>query len=285
LVAIDRSRLRGLKKSWLYRYIALPRRAFFAGRYVLADVPAWLRWLVTSREESNFTYDLTDANLAYLAHILAVVTGESDAVARAYIEEIRGDRELADHLLARMQGSAFRSVSDNRLGYARRLGWYALVRLTKPRVVVETGVDKGLGATVLCAALLRNRAEGHEGRYYGTDIDPAAGWLLTAPYAAAGEILYGDSIESLDALDASVDLFINDSDHSADYEAREYETILPKLSPRGIILGDNAHVTAKLAEFSSRTGRAFLFFKEDPKDHWYPGAGIGISYPPAGAGG
>jgi hypothetical protein len=28
-----------------------------------------------------------------------------------------------------------------------------------------------------------------------------------------------------------------------------------------------------------KTGRNFVFFKEQPKAHWYPGAGIGISYP------
>jgi hypothetical protein len=277
-VRFDRSRLRGLKKFGLYRYVALPRRAVFGARYVLSDVPAWLRWLATSREESNLTYDLTDANRLYLAHILAVVTGKPEAEARHYIEELRGDKELAEHILIQMRQSQFSSVSDNRIGYARRLGWYALVRLLRPRVVVETGVDKGLGATVLCAALLRNRSEGHEGRYFGTDIDITAGWLLTPPYTAVGEILYGDSIESLRNLDETIDLFINDSDHSAEYEAREYETILSRLSREGVILGDNAHVTSKLAEFSSREGRSFLFFREEPANHWYPGAGIGISY-------
>jgi hypothetical protein len=45
-------------------------------------------------------------------------------------------------------------------------------------------------------------------------------------------ILYGDSIESLAKLDESIDLFINDSDHSAEYEAREYITVGPRLSER-----------------------------------------------------
>lgn len=275
----DRFNLRGLKAYPAYRLLALPRRAVFSGKYVFGKVPNWSRWVFSSREESNFTYDLTDDNILYLAHTLAIATGREPEDARAYIEELRGDRELAERLILSMKNSRFRAVSDDRIGYSRRLGWYALVRLTKPRVVVETGVDKGLGAVVLCAALKRNRDEGHPGRYYGTDIVPTAGWLLTPPYAEMGEILYGDSIESLRKLDESIDIFINDSDHSAEYEAREYEAILPKLAPNGIILADNAHVTAKLAELSLRTGRRFLFFKEQPRDHWYPGAGIGISLP------
>ena len=77
-----------------------------------------------------------------------------------------------------------------------------------------------------------------------------------------------------------VDLFINDSDHSADYERREYCVMADKLSGDAIVLGDNAHVTDNLALFARDSGRQFLFFKEVPKNHWYPGGGIGIAYRP-----
>ena len=91
-------------------------------------------------------------------------------------------------------------------------------------------------------------------------------------------MLYGDSIESLKKLDVSIDLLINDSDHSADYEYQEYRTVKNKLTSEAIILGDNSHVTNKLCLFSSENGRNFLFFHEVPKDHWYPGSGMGISF-------
>src|SRR3546814_1929922 len=100
--------------------------------------------------------------------------------------------------------------------YGRRLGWYAVVRATKPRVVVETGVDKGLGAMVLCAALLRNAEEDRPGRYFGTDINPHAVYLLQPPYDSVGDILYGASLASLASFADSLDLFITDSDHSRD---------------------------------------------------------------------
>lgn len=131
---------------------------------------------------------------------------------------------------------------------------------------------------MLCAALLRNAAEGSPGRYYGTDIDLGAGLLFCEPYRSPGEILYGDSIETLSSLRETVDLFINDSDHSAEYEGREYRIIAPKLAERAIVVGDNAHVTDELVKFSAETGRSFLFFREQPADHWYLGAGIGLSF-------
>lgn len=46
--------------------------------------------------------------------------------------------------------------------------WYAIARSIKPKILVETGVDQGMGAVVLCAALAR--------RYYGTDINSDAGY-------------------------------------------------------------------------------------------------------------
>jgi predicted O-methyltransferase YrrM len=148
----------------------------------------------------------------------------------------------------------------------------------KPKVVVETGVDKGLGSIVLCAALLRNRSEGHDGQYYGTDLNPKAGYLLCGKYSEVGKVLYGDSLESLRAMKNTIDIFINDSDHSATYEAAEYEAIVPLLSEASIILGDNSHVTPALLNFSRLHQRKFLFWKEEPINHWYPGGGIGFSF-------
>lgn len=228
-------------------------------------------------ELSNFTYDLTSRNLMELVHMIAVATGRPLGDIRAYTEEVRHDADLHNALYGGLKRRGCDSdVIANPFG--RRIGWYAFARALKPSVIVETGVDRGHGSLILCAALLRNAQEGSPGRYYGTDINPDAGWLLDGKYAAVGRILYGDSIESLKALDEKVDMFINDSDHSAEYEFREYETVEPRLSPDALILGDNSHATDKLARYSEQKGRQFLFFKEEPLAHWYPGAGIGISF-------
>lgn len=140
---------------------------------------------------------------------------------------------------------------------------------TKIRVV-ETGVDKGLGPCVLIRALMKNKEDGYEGYYYGTDIDRDDGYLLASEQKEFGKVLYGDSIESLKRLNKGIDIFINDTDHSSEYEANEYLTVETKLSKSAIVLGDNSHVTDKLLEFSLKTGRHFIFFQEKPLNHWYP---------------
>jgi predicted O-methyltransferase YrrM len=233
---------------------------------------------VKSRETTNFTYDLETRNQRYLASLIADVTSQPFEVIMSYIRELETDAALRIHIEEAVQKSEFAFIADKEARYGRRVGWYALARCLKPKVIFETGVDKGLGACVLTAALRRNALEEHRGRYFGTDINEAAGYLLSGEYANFGQVLYGDSIESLKKFDGEIDLFINDSDHSAEYEAEEYRTIANKLSMNAVILGDNAHVTEKLLEFSLETNRHFVFFQEKPKSHWYPGAGIGVSF-------
>jgi hypothetical protein len=235
-------------------------------------------WLFTSNETTNFTYDLETNNIRYLASLIADIVNIETHTAMGYINEIKNDNELRKHISDTTAKSDFVFRADNGMCFGRRIGWYAFARALKPRIIIETGVDKGLGACLLTAALKKNSQEGYEGYYYGTEINPSAGYLLAGDYANFGRIIYGDSIEALEKFDGVIDLFINDSDHSEDYEAEEYRTISNKLSGRAIILGDNSHVTDKLLEFSLRTNRHFVFFQEKPKEHWYPGAGIGISF-------
>ena len=264
---------------WPYEInAALLSRAWTFANYIKPVLDNYIAWFENSKEQANFTYHLTGHNEQQLAGMVDVVTDCGLGAAQKYIAELNSDTELVDHVNRMTLASPLRDYADLNQGYGRRLGWYALVRATKPRVVVETGVEKGLGACVIASALLRNRAEGHPGRYFGTDNDPQAGYLFTAPYADAGKILYGDSIESLEKLDEPIDLFINDSDHSVAYETREYQTIHGKLAERAIILGDNSHVSPALFDYASGHGKRYLFFAEKPKDHFYPGAGIGVCF-------
>ena len=254
-------------------------RAKFAASYFRKPLATLVRWLFESNETTNFTYDLTVDSKRYMASMLALVLKSDYFTVLNYMDEAENDLELKAHIVATTATSPLATFADREVRFGRRLGWYAVVRVLKPAVVIETGVDKGLGSCLLSAALLRNRSDGFEGRYYGTDINPHAGYLLTGEYAAVGEIRYGDSIETLASFESEIDLFINDSDHSADYEAAEYEMIANKLSERALVLGDNSHVTDKLLQFSLKHDRRFLYFAEAPESHWYPGGGIGISFP------
>lgn len=267
--------LKILKQFWIFNLI---RRLFTASRYYNKKYWQIIKWAFKSKEYTNFTYNISALNVAYLANTISIVSNVSYQKVVDYINEAIKDEELKKNIIETTRKSKYKKYADLEIRFGRRLGWYAFVRILKPKVVVETGVDKGLGSVLICSALLKNKEEGFEGKYYGTDINPEAGYLLTGKYKEVGEILYGDSIESLSKFTENIDIFINDSDHSADYEYNEYKTIESLLSDNSIILGDNAHCTDKLAIFSNETNRNFFFFKEEPENHWYPGAGIGISF-------
>ena len=262
----------------IFPVLNAPFRAFNTWQiYIGPQVGRWLSWIVSSREDSNFTYALTERCRLTLAVSVASFLKRDFAEIDGYFREIETDQEFIDHISNLWLDHPERGRTDRTPHVGRRMVWYAVARALKPKVVIETGVDQGVGATVLCAALLRNAADGFAGRYYGTDLKANAGYFLKGRYAEVGSILYGDSIASLAQFDGEIDLFINDSDHSADYEASEYRTVKSKLSSNAVIIGDNAHVTSKLAEFSIQEGRRFMYFAEEPERHWYVGGGIGIS--------
>lgn len=90
------------------------------------------------------------------------------------------------------------------------------------------------------------------------------------------DLVIGDSVASIGALDRPVDLFLHDSDHSRVHEKREFEAVEAKLAPGAMLLTDNVTVTDVLADHAERTGRRFLAYRETPAGHWYPGDGIGV---------
>ena len=252
------------------------RRSGIVYKYVAPQLSNSIKWIFLKTEESNFNYRITTQNKLYLASFIASVTGCKVKSAEGFMLEIESNGELKAHFSEHLSESIDRKRIE--IDYARRIGWYAFIRATKPKLVVETGVDNGVGSCVIAAALIRNLEDGFSGRYIGTEINKDAGKYFSGVFSTVGEIRYGDSIELLEQIREDIDLFINDSDHDVDYEYNEYMTIRNKLSPQAIILGDNSHVSNSLVKFSNENGRSFLFFQEKPDKHWYPGAGIGISY-------
>ncbi len=254
------------------------RRFVYASNYFNNKYFQILKWTFTSNEDTNYTYRLTPDNQEYLAKIISYITQTKYEQIKGYLNELESDNKLIDHIQTQTKKSKLSRYADLDVRFGKRAGWYAFARALKPKLIVETGVDKGLGSIVLSAALLKNRSEGYIGEYIGTDINKEAGYLLNGEYLENCKILYGDSIKSLEKLNGKIDVFINDSDHSAEYEYQEYHTIKRLIDNNTVILGDNSHVTNKLLKFSIEENRDFLYFQVKPDNHWYPGGGIGISF-------
>jgi|688.fasta_scaffold200043_2 hypothetical protein len=263
-----------ISQSILRHLFILPYRVFLVGRNLMRVFNISLIWLAKRREFTNFTYELLPRNKEYLAWFVSNACDISTEEVFSYFLEIESNSVLQKELSASITSHKLGSDFANGLFWGRRIGWYAIVRATKPDLVVESGTDKGLGSVVLSEALLQNGS----GRLITIDINSESGWLIRGRHSFNTERKIGSSLHVLQSID-QIDLFIHDSDHSQDYESREYETIKARLSSRGYVMSDNSHVTNSLSKWSLNNERNFMYFAEQPFNHWYPGAGIGISLP------
>jgi hypothetical protein len=231
------------------------------------------RYALRGRETSNFTYDISNRE-ELIDFLSRALSAPRESIA-GFVNEIDGDEELIRRLETRLRQ---RRDCNHRALFGRRIGWYAVARWQKPTLAIETGTADGLGTAVLARALQRNRQEGAGGELLSFDNAPGAGWLLDDGLKQEALLVPGDARQTLpERLEGrAVDLFVHDSLHSYDHEYFELSLARAHASPRQILISDNAHATTALADIASSTGLRFLFFKEDPIDHFYPGAGIGI---------
>lgn len=252
--------------------LVFPYRSRLVFRHLARNSKKSILWLFRSKEFANFTYDLTAANKEYLASFVANICNISVEDARGYIHEIENNSELDEHIKMGLANHRRGNEIDRQAYFGRRLGWYAIVRAMEPSVVVETGTEKGLGSLVLAEALRKNRS----GRLITIDMEPSSGLLIGDEYGGIIERVINDSLLAISKID-QIDIFIHDSDHSAEHEAQEFEIMRSRLTADGIVISDNSHVTTELAKWSLQHGRRFMYFSEEPLNHWYPGAGIGVS--------
>lgn len=252
---------------------AFPLRTMQVARYDARLIGRSFDWLVHNRETTNYTYDLSSLNLGQLCWFVSAITGADIAAVRGWMRELEHDEEFWNTLRRRLSSNPTRRVCATEPHLARRFGWYAIVRALEPDNVVETGTHLGLGSCVIAAALLRN---GH-GRLTTIDIDDDAGYLIGEPYSSVIDLRVSNSVTELAAI-RDVDMFLHDSLHTYEYESSELAAVEPNLRADAIALSDNAHDSAALSNWAERTGRRYLFFREQPADHWWPGDGIGVAW-------
>ncbi len=265
----------------LARIALLPRRLRSALGCHLPRIADSLRWVLRSREFTNYSYEYSPRNREFLAQTLAVVTSRRAVDVRCYLVEAQENRALRDQLAECRRTSHYMHVTDDTLRLGRQLAWYALVRLLRPRNVVETGVGYGLSAALVSEALLQNADEGAPGWYVGVDLDPAAGFLLGSRHASVARLVQGDSLAMLRQLPDKVDLFISDSHVSAQFEYDECQAVVSRLAPGAVVA---TTVSELLPRFAEETGRRCVVFREEPVDHWFPGAWIGFAFAATPAG-
>jgi predicted O-methyltransferase YrrM len=122
---------------------------------------------------------------------------------------------------------------------------YALVKLIKPDVMVETGVGAGVSSWTILQAMEENGV----GRLVSIDLPtpntellPEVGYLIPNGLRHRWELRTGPSQRLLPQTLAElgeIDIFQHDSRHSYSNQLREYRTAWPFIKPGGMLVSDD----------------------------------------------
>jgi methyltransferase family protein len=242
------------------------------------------KYLAFDPEIDNFTYDL--ANEDELVAFLAASLDRDPREIERYLAEVADDVEFDRLLHERLRKK--RWTRKQRPHFGRRLGWYVIARAVKPSLVVETGIHDGLGSVLLLRALHHNAIEGHDGRLISFDTNPHTGWLVSEPLGTRWRPVYAATSAALEhELEGQqVGMIVHDSEHTYECEHFELTTAVAHAAPTIALVSDNAHGSTALDDVATSLGIDYHFFRERPRDHFYPGAGIGFALlsRPTGAG-
>ena len=112
--------------------------------------------------------------------------------------------------------------------FGRRLIWYAITRIIKPDIVIESRVFEGLGSALLTMGLFQNFKENPKIRpkFIGIDIKLKNYYLNPQFDKIDIELNEIDSIDFLNKFNEKKKiLYISDAKHDPEFEKKEYNLI------------------------------------------------------------
>ena len=212
-------------------------------------------------------------------------------------EEIIATIEASVAPIDSFQTKHFESLFDFRL---YRIILYAVMRATKPKLAVETGVLHGLTTIFLLRALERNGV----GKLVSIDLPsyPATGpsnrdgynavlphgkqpgWVVpaTGSLAARWDLRLGSSRDLLPSLANEIDeigFFCHDSDHTFSTMWFELEWAWERLAKGGALVCDNIEASLAFQEMSRRVGQTPMMFPA-PDSRVHEGPRFGVIFKP-----
>jgi Methyltransferase domain len=265
------ARARALSRlRWLAKYRLMRR----AGERLRDQPGRNLAYVLWDPELESHTYDV--ANLDELADFLVTEFGVDRERALGYLREPDGDPVFNEDWHRRMR---FRfDVKRRRVQLGNRLIWWGLVRSLRPKLVVECGMFNGVGSLVLLRALERNREEGSPGELLSIDSDVTMGWAVPPELHGDWTKVQGFTSDVLeDALEGRrVDILIHDTPHTYENQEVEFSAALEHPADRMVLIDSSGGRTHALEEKCGENGGRYRYFREEPRDHFYPGNGSGI---------
>ena len=168
-------------------------------------------------------------------------------------------------LLEELHAATYGEMSSPQMIAGPVLGQFLrfLVRLVAPQLVVEIGTFTGYSALSMAGGL----PEG--GRIVTCEVSEeraafAQSWFDRSPLGERIELHVGPALDTVAALDGPFDFVFIDADKSG--YTGYYEAVVPKLSPRGLIVVDNTLRDGDVAEPRDDGDRLMAAFNAHVRD-------------------
>jgi predicted O-methyltransferase YrrM len=132
---------------------------------------------------------------------------------------------------------------------------YALVKIFKPAIVVETGTYRGMSSAFILKGMQDAGVEG--GRLYSIDKqkDDKIGMLIPKGLSAGIVQICGEVSKVLESgeLPAVIDMFVHDSAHLYSHQLWEFEAFWPMIRPGGCLVSHDVNWNSGFVDFLSKT--------------------------------
>jgi hypothetical protein len=220
-----------------------------------------------SKEISSYNYSLTSYSLNNLIHTIATITKTKFSDCFLYYEEIINNQIIKDIIFS----SKIKNY-DSRFEFSGRIYSYIIIRLLKPKIIVENGVGIGLNSLLICEAINKNISEGHISKYYGIDINTGCCNLFKLSNYNFAQIFFEDTIQFLSKFDKNIDFYISDGSRSSSYEELEFSVLSNLIDNKSIIVSNKGSFSTELSKLAIKFNRNYITFQENVLNHWYQGS-------------
>jgi predicted O-methyltransferase YrrM len=208
-------------------------------------------------------------SITYQLYLLSRWLGLDISKISSYLSEIKNNHRFLDELNGQLGKENYGQIA-----FPESL--YVLVRLTKPKIILETGVSAGVSSAYLLQALDDN----NDGKLYSIDY-PNYAIIEAKPVSQTGfavptclknrwSLLEGKSIDVLPTLNRNldgIDIFIHDSEHSYENMKFEYEEVWDNINYGGLLISHDINDNKAFREFAGK-------WKKEYREIYFTGLGV-----------
>lgn len=188
----------------------------------------------------------------------------------SYYKEVESDMNLRK-VLWKAEKILNKSKIESKGGISRPKNnfLYALVRATKPKIVIESGVANGFTTLFILKAIMKNghgnlisidlpniddRHSGNKSKIF-IPKNKNPGWIVPNHLMVYWRLLLGDSKVLLPRILKrlrNIGIFLHDSKHTYDHMMFEYNEVWPRIIENGFLISDDVDSNNAFLDFSKK---------------------------------